>query len=62
MENSSLGFNFDSGEFGSNLKVGKVRRKSIDETYELVVGKVSTARNHCNEMVVPLQEKVSPGR
>ena len=62
VENSSLGFNFDSGEFGSNLKVGKVRRKSIDETYELVVGKVSTARNHCNEMVVPLQEKVSPGR
>ncbi|MCD7941361.1 MAG: glycoside hydrolase family 97 protein [Bacteroides intestinalis] len=60
--NSSLGFNFDSGEFGSNLKVGKVRRKSIDETYELVVGKVSTARSHCNEMVVPLQEKVSPGR
>lgn len=62
VENSLLGFNFDSGEFGSNLKVGKVRRKSIDETYELVVGKVSTARNHCNEMVVPLQEKVSPGR
>lgn len=62
VENSSLGFNFDSGEFGSNLKVGKVRRKSIDETYELVVGKVSTARNHCNEMVVPLLEKVSPGR
>ena len=62
VENSSLGFNFDSGEFGSNLKVGKVRRKSIDETDELVVGKVSTARNHCNEMVVPLQEKVSPGR
>ena len=62
VENSSLGFNFDSGEFGSNLKVGKVRRKSIDETYELVVVKVSTARNHCNEMVVPLQEKVSPGR
>lgn len=62
VENSSLGFNFDNGEFGSNLKVGKVRRKSIDETYELVVGKVSTARNHCNEMVVPLQEKVSPGR
>jgi len=62
VENSLLGFNFDNGEFGSNLKVGKVRRKSIDETYELVVGKVSTARNHCNEMVVPLQEKVSPGR
>lgn len=62
VENSLLGFNFDNGEFGSNLKSGKVRRKSIDETYELVVGKVSSARNHCNEMIVPLQEKEVPGR
>jgi len=62
VQNSLLGFNFDSGEFGSNLKTGKVRRKSIDETYELVVGKVSSARNHYNEMIVPLQEKVAPGR
>ena len=62
MENSLLGFSFDNGEFGSNLKTGKVRRKSIDETYELVVGKVSSARNHCNEMIVPLQEKEAPGR
>lgn len=62
VENSLLGFSFDNGEFGSNLKSGKVRRKSIDETYELVVGKVSSARNHCNEMIVPLQEKEVPGR
>ena len=62
VENSLLGFSFDNGEFGSNLKSGKVRRKSIDETYELVVGKVSSARNHCNEMIVPLQEKEAPGR
>lgn len=62
VENSLLGFSFDNGEFGSNLKTGKVRRKSIDETYELVVGKVSSARNHCNEMIVPLQEKEAPGR
>lgn len=62
VENSLLGFSFDNGEFGSNLKTGRVRRKSIDETYELVVGKVSSARNHCNEMIVPLQEKEAPGR
>lgn len=62
VENSLLGFSFDNGEFGSNLKTDKVRRKSIDETYELVVGKVSSARNHCNEMIVPLQEKEAPGR
>lgn len=62
VDNSLLGFSFDSGEFGSGLKTGKVRRRKIDETYELVVGKVSSARNHCNELVVPLQEKAAPGR
>lgn len=62
VDNSLLGFSFDSGEFGSGLKTGKVRRRKIDETYELVVGKVSSARNHCNELVVPLQEKTAPGR
>ena len=60
--NSLLGFSFNSGEFGSNLKVGKVQRRKIDETYDLVVGKVSQARNHYNEMVVPLQEKSGPER
>lgn len=62
VDNSLLGFSFDSGEFGSGLKTGKVRRRKIDETYELAVGKVSSARNHCNELVVPLQEKTAPGR
>lgn len=62
VDNSLLGFSFDSGEFGSGLKTGKVRRRKMDETYELVVGKVSSARNHCNELVVPLQEKAAPGR
>lgn len=53
LEDSRLGFEFDSGEFGAGLKAGKVQRRKIDETYELVVGKVSKARNHCNEMIVP---------
>lgn len=59
---SLLGFDFDSGEFSSNLKVGKVHRRSIDETYELILGKVSTARNHCNEAIVPLQEPTTKRR
>lgn len=54
--NSLLGFDFDSGEFCSDLQVGKVSRKSIDENYTLIIGKVSTAHNHCNEVTVPLQE------
>lgn len=56
---SLLGFDLDSGEFSSGLQVGKVHRKSIDENYTLLIGKVSTARNHCNEVTVPLQEPAS---
>lgn len=62
VSNSLLGFDFDSGEFGKNLNVGRVRKRLIDENYELVVGKVSTARNYCNENVIPLKEKDAPGR
>lgn len=60
--NSLLGFDFDSGAFGSNLKTGKVQRRKIDETYKLVVGKVSTARNYCNQIIIPLQEKAQTSR
>lgn len=60
--NSLLGFNFDSGEFGSNLKTGKVQRKKIDETYKLIIGKVNTARDYCNQIIIPLQEIAEPGR
>jgi len=59
---SQLGFDFDNGAFGSDLKVGKVCRRKIDETYELVVGKVRIARNYCNEIIVPLTEKSVLGR
>ena len=60
--NSLLGFDFDSGEFGSNLKTGKVQRKKIDETYKLVIGKVNTARDYCNQIIIPLQETSASGR
>lgn len=60
--NSLLGFNFDSGEFGSNLKTGKVQRKKIDETYKLIIGKVNTARDYCNQIIIPLQEIAEPER
>ena len=59
---SALGFDFDNGAFGKNLRTGKVSRQRIDETYSLVVGKVSRARNYCNELKVPLIENASPGR
>lgn len=62
LADSPLGFVFDSGEFGADIKAGKVERKTIDETYPLVVGKVSSARDHCNQMVVPLEERAAPRR
>lgn len=42
LEDSRLGFEFDSGEFGAGLKAGKVQRRKIDEAYELVVGSKRT--------------------
>ncbi len=59
---SPLGFEFDSGEFGAGVSVGRLRSRTIDETYELVIGKVAVARNHCRETVIPLVEKSAPGR
>lgn len=57
-----LGFDFDSGAFGRGLDVGKIERRRIDETYELVVGKVSRARAFADEARIPLLEKKSPFR
>lgn len=59
---SPLGFEFDSGEFGAGVSVGRLRSRTIDETYGLVIGKVAVARNHCRETVIPLVEKSAPGR
>lgn len=55
---SKLNLTFQgSGPFGANLKQGKPVIRDIDETYDLVVGKVKTARNHCREAVFPLSEQ-----
>ncbi len=62
IKNSRLGFDFDSGEFGSNIKVGKVINQKIDETYELVVGKVKQAHDYCTQTVILLKEKSEPRR
>jgi alpha-glucosidase len=62
IKDAALGFDFDSGEFGKGLKTGKIITSTTDETYELVVGKVSKARNHYKQVIIPLEEKDSPKR
>jgi alpha-glucosidase len=63
VEDSRLSLNFEeTGEFGRNLSIAKPEYRTIDETYELVVGKTKTARNFCHEAVIPLVERGTPSR
>ena len=58
VEPSELTLTFqESGVFGPGLTQKKSITRIIDETYELVVGKVKKARNHCRETIIPLYEK-----
>ena len=59
----SLGLEFSgSGPLRENMKVVGVRRVSHDETYAIVIGKASAARDHHNELVVSLEETRPPHR
>lgn len=62
IKDSPLGFEFDNGQFGSNLTMNKPEYKTGDETYDLVVGKSKTVHSYYKEVVVPLKEMKLPGR
>ncbi len=54
---SNLGLNFaDTGPLAKNLTLGKISRRTIDETYPNLLGKTRQARNHGNECSVELME------
>jgi alpha-glucosidase len=58
VDDSELSLIFQGNDvFGPNLSQAKPVVRTIDETYELVVGKVKTARNYCQEAIIPLSEK-----
>ena len=60
---SPLGLNLDKGgRLATGLAVTGSKRRSADKTYTLVAGKVSTARDHYNELVVDLKETGEAGR
>lgn len=52
----------ENGLFGPNLTMQKPRIRTIDESYELVVGKAKTVRNYCRETIIPLVEKAGAKR
>src|SRR5687768_1553331 len=56
--NSEMGLNFlETGEFKSNLVVGKPQYRKGEEKYELIVGKSRFVHQHYNELLIPLEEK-----
>ena len=60
---SPLSLVFESGgTFGPNLTQKKPVTRTIDETYDLLVGKVRTARNQCREAVITLTERTGAKR
>src|SRR5262245_61175278 len=44
------------------LRVVSVLRTTADQSYEIPVGKTSSARDHHNELVVTLEETIAPRR
>ena len=52
----------ENGPFGANLRAGKPQFRTGDETYDLVVGKAKTVRDHFREIRLPLAEPSGPKR
>ena len=60
---SSLGLSFEtSGDFARNLKMGIPVYASVNETYDLVVGKTKTAIDNHRQVRIPLFETSAKGR
>src|SRR5690625_2311595 len=57
IEDSQLGLSFkENGSFKPNLSMGDPQFIEVDETYELMVGKTKTARDHHRQVLIPLTE------
>lgn len=59
---SAIGFEFDNGFFGKNLRMNKPKFITGNETYELIVGKTQKVHSHYKEVTIPLQEKEKSSR
>jgi len=52
----SMGLNTDAGDFTYGVKLTKAEHGSLDETYSLPQGKVSTYHNKANELLLTLKK------
>lgn len=62
IENSPLGFVFDNGAFGKNLKINKPLYSTKEENYELITGKARQVHSLSKEVIIPFEETVQPFR
>lgn len=53
---SNLSIEFAGGILAQDLRIIDVETNTVDETYDLIVGKAKSARNHYNEMKIRLEE------
>lgn len=57
INNSQLGMTFkEIGDFKEDLKMDNPQFRSVDDSYELVVGKTKIARDYYNEVLIPLMK------
>jgi len=56
ISSSSMGISTTRGDFTSGMKLKGSLTRTIDETYHLPQGKVSTYRNHANEQTLTLNK------
>ncbi|MCE5178392.1 MAG: glycoside hydrolase family 97 protein [Porphyromonadaceae bacterium] len=56
ISSSSMGISTSLGDFTSGMKLKGSSKRTIDETYSLPQGKVSTYRNHANEQTLTLHK------
>ena len=63
LKDSELSLTFkENGAFKANLKMSKARFREVDVSYDLVVGKAKTVRDHHNEVHIPLVESTGAKR
>ncbi len=61
IDDSQLSLDFKgTGDFGRNLTNYDPAYRTVDESYNLVVGKTKTVRNFFHEVAIPLAEKNAP--
>ncbi|MCK5331303.1 MAG: glycoside hydrolase family 97 N-terminal domain-containing protein, partial [Candidatus Marinimicrobia bacterium] len=62
LSESALSLELKSGYFTEGFVITKVKRTSINNIYDLVVGKTSRARNHYNQIEIDLKGITSAGK